>query len=370
MSSLKVNRDFIKPKVALQIAKKTLAEYELESNESLAAYLPSLEVNDVEYEIDVLAKDNEITAANWRSFGGATTSEKWGLGRKGSGSLIGLSRNYTIDEYQRLKQRKDSKEMIGRSAADLITRSTLAIAKQVNYQRGKAISEGKLNIQGSGGMREEIDFGRDPEFNVVAPKLFNDETADPIAYLTDLVVQYEEVNGFRPAEMLMSSRVKTALFNHPKVAAQAIAGYQEDANGDAVGRARANDGEVNSLLSVYDLPPIRRITPTKTKVDDWTDPSNPQTKYDYNLPQDSVLLTAGPGDPSSPLASVYGRTFWGETVSSELPEFGGTSGSLGVPGIVAAVYEQGWPYNLEVISDALVLPVVFAPNYVLKAKVL
>jgi hypothetical protein len=40
-----------------------------------------------------------------------------------------------------------------------------------------------------------------------------------------------------------------------------------------------------------------------------------------------------------------------------------------VPGIVAAVFEEGWPYNMEVIVDALAMPVVFSPDYTLKAKV-
>ena len=55
-------------------------------------------------------------------------------------------------------------------------------------------------------------------------------------------------------------------------------------------------------------------------------------------------------------------------MSSDLPEFSGTGGDL--PGIVAAVLEESWPYKQEVIADALAMPVLFNANLTMKAKVL
>lgn len=361
MSGKEITRDFIQPKQAVKIARRTLAEFELNDDSSLAAYLPSIEVPDVEYEIDVLAQDDAITAANWRSFGGATTSETWGLGKKGRGELLPLSRNYTIDEYQRLKQRQNANEMIGRSATDLVRRGVKAIAKQINYQRGNALANARVDIQGSGNMRETIEFGRRAEFDTNAPILWNDPDSDPIEDLARWVEMYEDENNFAPKEILMSAKVKRVLLAHPKLTA--LFSIQREISS-------LNNSQLQTLLDERDLPPIHSISRAKTRMDDWTDPNNPQIVEKYNLPQEHVLLTAGKGDPSDPLSSVYGRTFWGTTVSAELPEFGLGSGGLGVPGIVAAVYKEGWPFNLEVIADALVMPVVFAPNYTLKAKVI
>ena len=60
----KINRDFLEPEIATTIARRTLAEFEFNDQTSLAAYLPSQEVNDIEYEIDQLDSTGAITAAN------------------------------------------------------------------------------------------------------------------------------------------------------------------------------------------------------------------------------------------------------------------------------------------------------------------
>ena len=76
----KVNRDFIEPAVAVQLARRTLAEFDINDSNSLATYFPSQEVDDIEYEIEIGQDAGFITAANWRTFGGNTTSEVWGQG--------------------------------------------------------------------------------------------------------------------------------------------------------------------------------------------------------------------------------------------------------------------------------------------------
>lgn len=363
MSGKQVTRDLLEPKQAVQIARRALADFELNSDQSLAAYLPSQEVDDVEYEIGVLEQDDAIVAADWRTYGGSTTSETWGGGKAGRGELIGVARNYVVDEKQQLAQRKDSKNQIKRQSAELITRGAKAIAKQINFQRANAIANARVDIQGPGGMRETVTFGRRAEFDTTAPKLFTDQSTgtDPIAYLGVLCDMYEDENEFRPAEILISREAKLALLNHPNVAKLL---------GTLGERSRLTPGELDNVLSLYELPPLRTMSKAKTRLNDYSNPDNPQYVDKYNLPQDSVILTAGQGDPTDPLSSLFGRTFWGRTVSADLPEFGLTGGGTGAPGIVAAVYEEGWPYKREVIVDALTLPVVFNPNYTLKAKVI
>ncbi|MDD2326431.1 MAG: major capsid protein [Alphaproteobacteria bacterium] len=352
-----VNLDFLEPASAVELSRKTLAQFELESDESLAAYMPSQEVDDIEYAIDLLDATDQVVVANWRAFGGATTSEVWGKGGSARGEFMPLARNYVVDEKQRLRQRADAKNAISREASDFIVRGTQAVAKEINVQRGKALAYGRLELQGSGNLREIVDFGRKPEFTAVAALLFTDPTADPIEIISTYVDMYEIENGFRPTEMLMSSKVKRTIYSHPKVVLTATA------NPDKV---RATNAEVDYLFDQFDLPPIKTISASQYRKDNL---ETATVEQHYLLPQDSIIFTAGSGDAADPLSSPYGRTFWGPTVSGELPEFGLTSGGLDVPGIVAAVYDNGWPFNREVIIDALAMPVVFKPNYTLTLKV-
>lgn len=352
-----VNRDFLEPEVAVALSRKTLADFELNSNQSLASYLPSQEVDDIEYAIDLLDQSDQVVVANWRAFGGAVTSEKWGHGGSASGEFMPLGRNYIVDERQRLRARADAKNAIAREASDFIVRGTQAVAMEVNVQRANALAYGKLELQGSGNLRQTVDFGRREDFTTTAPTLWLDADADPIAYLIDLVELYEDENGFVPVEFLMTPRVKRILYNHPKVVLKATR--------DEIAE-RATVGEVDNLLAQYDLPPIRTIDPVRYRKDNF---ETGEVDTHFLLPQDSVILTAGSGDAADPLSSPFGRTFWGPTVSAELPEFGLKGAGLDVPGIVAAIYTGGWPFNQEVIIDALAMPVVFRPNYTLTAKV-
>src|SRR5699024_3070260 len=109
--SKKVNRHFIEPEVAIHLALKTLAVYDHNDASSLANYFPSKEVDDIEYEISIGEDAGFITAANWRTFGGSTTSETWGGGQKARGRFMPLARNYTIDEEGALRMRNNANIM-------------------------------------------------------------------------------------------------------------------------------------------------------------------------------------------------------------------------------------------------------------------
>ena len=356
----KINRDYIEPEVLTDLSRRTLADYEINSPDSLASYLPSQFVPDVEYELTKNSKDL-IKAANWRSFGGQATSDTWGLGEQMRGRLMPLAANYVLDEETMLRQRNDRGDAIGRRASELVIRATKRIALQINYQRGQAIANGILNLRGPGGFRQEVDFGRKAEFTTTAAHLFTDETYNPIDYIEDLCEMYEEENGFRPEKILMSRKVKRAIYSHPLVVRGAIG----DVNNP---RARATDPEVRRLLDDYDLPEIEVFqSNARVKLDD-LDGGKGATKTVPLLPEDSLLFTPRNGDPIDPESTEFGRTLWGTTISADLPDFNLSGSDL--PGIVSAVIFEGWPASMEVISDAIAMPVVYNPNYTLKAKVI
>lgn len=354
-----VNRDYINPEALTSLARRALADFEVNSASSLAAYLPSQEVPDIEYEIEK-GQDGLITAANWRMFGGNTTSETWGQADRARGRMMPLARNFVLDEETLLRQRNSGGDQIARRASTLTERAAKAIALQVNLQRGNALANGRINITGSGGLRQEVDFGRRSDFTTTADNLWTDESSDPIEYLSTLAEVYEQENGFRPEKMIVSTKVKAALLKNP-----AVVGY---AYGDSNNlKPRATPGMLSSLFAELDLPQIDTVGNGKVQVDDFESGTG-KTKVVDLLPQDSVIFVPAAGDPTAPDSSEFGRTLWGQTLSSDLPEFQMKSGDL--PGIVAAVINEGWPANMQVIADAIAMPVVYNPNYTLRAKVI
>lgn len=352
----KVNRDFIDPAVAVNIARTTLADYDVNDSNSLAHYLPSQEVPDIEYEISVGQDAGFITAANWRTFGGATTSETWGGGQKSRGRFMPLARNFTLDEEGALRQRNNSDALIEREASNLVRRASKAIAIAVNRQRANALQHGHVKIEGSGGLRQTVDFGRDERLTTVAPKLFSDETADILGYIESLADLYEEINGYRPEQVMIPSEVRRRINIHPQIVGAAT---------DSATRPRATQTELDTLFSEYRLPEIIDTPNGIIQVDDLDTGKVRRVRL---FDRDSILFLPKGGNATDPENSVLGRTFWGKTMSSDLPEFNGTGGDL--PGIVAAVLEESWPYKQEVIADALAMPVLFNANLTMKAKVL
>ena len=351
----KVNRDFLEPDVAVAIARQELALFDANDTNSLARYLPSLEVDDIEYEIEVNGEDNNITAANWRMFNGNTTSEKWGEGQKSRGRLMPLSRNYTLDEETRLRMRNDSKNAIRLESERLVRRAVRSIALEVNHQRANAISNAAVDIHGSGGLRQRVEFGRDAEFDTVAPILFSETSADPLAQIEAWTEQYEEKNGFRPETVLMSNEVRRIISTHPTVV--------RNATRDELAE-RANASELARLFAEYNLPEILPLPTSKVKKDNL---ETGETEYRPLFDKDSLLFLPRGGNAIDPQSSVFGRTMWGRTLSADTEDFGLGGGDLA--GVVAAVIEEGWPSHLEIIADAIAMPVVFNPNFSLKAKV-
>lgn len=353
----KINMDFLTPEVAVRIARRELAEFDINDSTSLAGYFPSQEVNDIEYEIEVGADAGFITAANWRAFNGNTTSEVWGGGQKSRGRIMPLARNFTLDEESALRMRNDSQAMIERESAMLVRRAARAIAIAVNIQRANALQNGRVEINGSGGLRQTVDFGRDKRLNLTASKLFSDPTADPLAQIEEWTDLYEEINGFRPEQVMIPTPVLRQINQHKNVVLAATGNEH---------KPRATQSELQTLFSEYRLPDIVATPRSLVQVDNL---ETGKTERKELFDQTSILFTPKTGDPRDPNSSVYGRTLWGKTMTAELPEFR-SIGEAGLPGIVAAVIEEGWPYHKEVIADALAMPVAFNANYTLKAKVI
>jgi len=87
------------------------------------------------------------------------------------------------------------------------------------------------------------------------------------------------------------------------------------------------------------------------------------------LPDDRVLLLPAPVAVDDWQGTQLGATFWGRTLSSTEPGWGIAEADQ--PGVVAGVYrDEKPPMGIEVISDAIGLPVLANADLSLSAKVL
>lgn len=353
-----VNRDRIEPNVAVRIARETLADYDVNDSTSLASILPSQEVDDIEYEIEVGGDQGFVTAANWRAFNGNTTSERWGQGEKSRGRFMPLARNFTLDEEGALRQRNNADALIEREAGALIRRATKAIAIAVNRQRANAIQYGRVHISGSGGLRQAVDFDRKDTHTTTAPKLFSDPTADILGYIESLSDLYEETNGVRPARVFIPTEIRRAINIHPQIVGQAT---------DSTIQERATQSQLDTLFAEYRLPRIEDTPNGIIQVDDLKTGATRKVRL---FDRDSILFLPEAGQATGTDSSPLGKTLWGRTQTAEIPEFR-EIGEDSLPGVVAAVFNSGaFPFKEEVIADALAMPVLFNPNLTLKAKVL
>ena len=96
---------------------------------------------------------------------------------------------------------------------------------------------------------------------------------------------------------------------------------------------------------------------------------NRSTKSGLVLPKEWIYFLPEPADPFDQDGTALGATFYGQTVTSESPEFDIAPGEQ--PGVVVGVYrEDRIPYTVEVMADAITLPVARDANRAMAVKVL
>ena len=350
-----INRDFVDPDELTSQVRTELARLEINSPTSLARYLPSETLDDIEYEADA-GQGGLIEAAMYRAYDAELPigrDEELGQLR---GRIPSLGQKIPLLEENRLRLRNDSQQALTSNIERKAKRAAEAVAIAVNIKRGEALANGELTFVGNN-QDFVVPFGRRGDFTTTAADLWSDPDADPIEYLQDLADLYETENGFRPAEMLAPSAVRNAFYRHPKVNAAA---WGSQNSPDITRLAPASN--VTSLLGEYDLPTFT-TQQGKVKVRNNDGTNTVKTL----IPGDSLIMLPGSGDPAVAGSSTLGSTFWGVTIEA-------TKSSWGISewaGIVAAVFDNDdVPARLWVNAVAIAMPVLVNPNYSLKAKVI
>lgn len=350
-----INRDYVDPAELTTQVRTALADLEVNSPTSLAQYLPSEFINDIEYETDS-GQGGLIEAAMYRAFdAGLQIGVDEALGGK-RGRIPSLGQKYPITEEARLRLRVDQNQSLTSNIERKGKRIAAAIANQVNLKRGELLANARLDFVGNG-QDFSVDFGRKPEFGYTAAGLFTDPTSDPIAELLLAQELWSDENDENPSTMLTSQAVKNAFYSHPKITQMAI-GYAGNPSRIAAPQ------EVDALLSRYELPSFT-IRPGKVKVRE----NDGTSTVKYLLPQDSIIMLGEGGDASEAESTSLGATFWGVTIEATKSDWGIEESEW--PGIVTAVFDNdGVPAFMSVEGVAIAMPVLHNPNGVLRVKVI
>lgn len=334
--------DIIEPAELTGYARAEQALYE-DQNGTLARYLPNREVPDIAVSF-IAGANGLVEEARYRAY---DAEPEVGSGQGGEEVMIKLpaiSQTRPVGEYHQLRIRNASDEVIRNHILRTMRGVVRAISDRSERTRGVVLSTGRATVTQSN-FRMDDNFGRDAAMSVTAPFLWSDTTVDRLSYLLTLQDAYIAENGVPPGSILMGNTVFASL--------AAGSQFRTQLNNGASRPALSED--VRQFVQSAGLAPI--------------DLYRRQTKAGLVLPADSLMLLPAPVDPDSEDGTELGATFWGQTLTSTLPEYEIADSEQ--PGIVVGVYrESKVPAIAEVIGDSISLPVLANANLSMKAKVL
>ena len=341
--------DVIDPATLTGYVRQSMSDYEA-SRGSLARWLPNREVPDIVVRF-VAGRAGLVEAAQFRAYDAEPEVGKRPSGRRVVLELPALGQAIPATEYEQLRSRNAGADDAELTNAILATAATVgrAVADAIEHLRGVVLATGKATIDQPGVFQSDDDYGRSAGFTTTAGSLWSSPSVSRLDYLETLRDLYVDENGAEPGAIVMSRRVFRALSQGDELSTQLLNGASRN----------ATDQQVRDSVSGAGLPDIvvydRRVSigGVSTRV----------------LPDDRLLLLPAPVDNDDWEGTELGATFWGRTLTSESPEYGLSATEQ--PGVVVGAYRNPKPpMGVEVISDAIALPVLANANLSLSAKVL
>lgn len=333
--------DIITPAELTCYARESLAAQEARKG-TLARWLPNQTVLDTVVRF-VAGQAGLVEEAKFRAFDAEPEVGRGAGGKRVTVELPAISHNIPVSEYQQLRTRNASEELVRDQILKTTDRAVAAIGERVERLRGTALFTAQATID-QDNFKTADDFGRTVA-EQVAPTLWTGGAGDPLAFLQDLVDLYVATNGVTPGALVTSTRVVRAM--------SANQSFKLDlANG---GSRPATTGDVATIIEGSGLPPVIIY--------------DRRTVNGRVTPDDRLVAVPAPVDPNDSAGTELGGTFWGQTLTSTDSVYGIVDAEQ--PGIVAGVYRNEKPPMIaEVISDAIVLPVLANANLAIPAKVL
>jgi hypothetical protein len=317
---------------------------DLEVNQaSLAAWLPNTFVSDINVRF-VKGQAGLVAEASFRAFDAEPEIAGGVTGQRVTLEMLPLGQKRIISEYDQLRMRNASDEVLRNSILKEARNVARAIADRIERLRGTVLETGKATVN-QGNLAFDDDFGRAGGHNLTAGSLWSTSSVDRLTYLQTLVATYVATNdGDQPGAIVTSQRVLTALAAGDQFKTTLVGGATRPAIAD----------EVRQYLIAAGLPPV--------------------TVYDRRtsggrvLSDDKLILLPAPVDPVNG-ESELGATFWGQTLTSQEAEYG--IADVEQPGVVVGAHKAtSIPHIATVESDAIALPVLANANLSLVAKVL
>lgn len=333
--------DLIDPATLTGYIRESLTDLE-QRRGSLARYLPNRTVADIVARF-VAGQAGLVPEAEFRAYDAEPTIGKKPGTKRTILELPAIGQNIPVSEYDQLRTRNASDEVILDQILNTARQVVQAVADRMERLRGIVLRTGVATIPELGAADA---FGRDPSHTVTAAALWSSGTT--VSRLADLQTWsdlYEQTNGVAPGSILVSRRVLRVMAAGDEFKTSMVGG----------GSRPATVAEVNSTIEGQGLPPLEVYTR--------------RTASGLVLPDNELLMLPAPVDPNAWEETQLGASFWGQTLSSTEEDWGIEDADQ--PGIVAGVYRNEKPPMIaEVISDAIGMPVLANANLSLKATVL
>lgn len=330
--------DIIDPATLTGYVREDLEQYEVNKG-TLARYLPNVDVADTVVRFWVGAK-GLIPEARYRAFDAEPEMSTTQGGKRVILELPPISQNIPVSEYNQLRGRASSEDELRNFIQKAAVQAARAIADRTERMRGYVLVNGKAVIDQSN-FKDTTDFERDADMTITATaaqKWDGQPDVDRIAYLEDLVDQYNTKNHALPGRMVMSRRILRALMSGSQ--------FRTQLNNGASRPALRSD--VEAMLSSAGLPDIEVF--------------DRATSGGLVIPNDVILFLPEPGPTTATEGGPLGATYYGQTLTSTDPNYG--IEAVDQPGVVVGTYRgEKPPMIAETISDAIVMPVLGDANW-------
>ena len=335
--------DLITPVEATGIARAELELIE-QAKGNLARWLPNVTVASDHVKF-ILGDHGLVDEAFYRAFNAAPEIIGGEPIKSTMIELPAVSSNQPMDERTQKDMKRLSDDQLRKGIVASIRRAVQAMAARNEKTRGTVIHTGKASAIQHNFLLND-DFGRDAALSYTLTKLWSDSSADGLGNLGAAIELYaSKNNGVEPGCILMSRTAFSAF--------SALAQFRTVLAGGATRQPMA--GEVNGIIEAAGCPQIELY--------------NRSTKSGPVLDRNYVYFLPEPTETDNPDGSALGATFWGETVTATSPEFDIPDAEQ--PGLVVGVYRQDRiPYEVEVMADAISLPVARDANKAMAVKVL
>lgn len=241
-----------------------------EERDITSQLLPSEYSNDprVEFTVDVNVSDQVSPVRAWDAASAMLGVEE---GERRFAETVPNSAVLPFGEYEYLRRagRTDGESVL--AATERRRRQVAsAILLRLSQLRSEAILTGKLAIN-ENGVRQNVDFGRDPSLTATTGSSWDDAGSNPLADIEAFVEAFAAVNGVEPTTAVIGRRAFSALTRNPNVIGAFPQGVQinlESINAWAEGEGfptlviNRDRGSLSPESLVFAIPGVDRLGST------------------------------------------------------------------------------------------------------------